>query len=133
MLDRLCFNKEALFLQILDDGFSRLVAVHALIFSRVFIHDGVVVEHADYGQAMAKANLEVVRVVRRRNLNNARTKVPLNVCVRDNRDFPAYKRQDKRLPDHILIAFVVGMDGDRRVPEQRLRPGCRKLYISGTS
>jgi hypothetical protein len=71
---------------------------------------------------VAVADLKVVRVVARRDLQRARPELRPDVLVRDDLKAPADERQDRVFADQSLVALVIRMDGDRRVGEHRLRP-----------
>ena len=59
------------------------------------------IEHVDLRQAVALADLEVVEVVRRRDLDRARSLLGIGVVVADDRDAAADQRQDDVLADQV--------------------------------
>ena len=73
-------------------------------------------------QAVALADLEIVEVVRRRDLDRARALLGVGIFVGDDRNPPADQRQDHVLADEMLVALVVGMHGDAGVAEHGLGP-----------
>ena len=121
------FYKISLLLQFFYDSLSRLVAVHACVFAAIFIDRGVIVHDVDLRQVMALAYLEVIRVVSRCDLHRSGTELFVYIIIRNDRDFPAYKRQDYILPYNIFIALVIRMNGDRRISEHCLRTCGRNL------
>ena len=76
---------------------------------------------------MALADLKVVRVVRGCDLDGSGTEFHIDILVGDDRDLLVDKRKDDHLPDQILVALIVRMDGDRRIAEHRLGTRCRDL------
>ena len=80
------------------------------------------VEHVDLRQVMAFADLEVVEVVRRRDLDRARSLLGIGVVVADDRNPAPDQRQDHMLADQVPDAFVVRMDRNGGVAEHRLGP-----------
>ena len=72
---------------------------------------------------MALADLEIVEVVGRRDLDRAGAFLGVGIFVGDDRDAPADQRQDHVLADQMLVALVVGMHGDGGVAEHGLGPG----------
>ena len=84
-------------------------------------HAAVLADHADLGQAVAAADLEVVRVVAGRDLQRAGAELGLDVVVGDDRQLAPDERQDRRLPDQVLVALVVRVHRDGGVGEHRLR------------
>ena len=68
------------------------------------------------------ADLEIVEVVGRSDLDRARPLLRIGVLIGDDRDQPADQGQTNPLADQMLEARVVRMDGDRGVAEHRLRP-----------
>ena len=83
------------------------------------------IEHIDDPQPMPLADLEIVEVVRRRDLHRARALFRVGVFVGDDRDAPPDERQDRKAPDQALELLVLGMHGDARVAEHRLGAGRR--------
>ena len=81
-------------------------------------------------EAVTLADLEVVEVVRRRDLDRARTLLGIGIVIGDDRNFAPDQRQDDRLADQGLIALVVGMDGNASITEHRLGPRRRHDDVS---
>ena len=69
---------------------------------------------------MAAADLEVVEVMRRRDLDRARALLGIGVVVTNDRDLAADQRQDDFTADQMLIALVLRIDGNGGVTQQRL-------------
>ena len=80
------------------------------------------IEHIDQRKIVPLADLEIVEVVRRRDLHRAGAFFRVGVFVADDRNAAADQRQDRHLPDQMFEALVFGMHGDRRVAEHRLGP-----------
>ena len=74
------------------------------------------------------ADLEVVEVVRRGDLDRPGALLGIGIFVGDNRHQTADQRQPHPPADQMPVAFVVGMDGDRRVAEHRLGPRGRDRH-----
>ena len=127
-------------LEALDDVLARREAVEAvqrqrrveLGRGRYAVEEGRVVaqvelarrvEDVDQRQAVALADLEVVEVVRRRDLHRAGALLRIGVVVGDDRDAAADERQDGELADQMLVALVVGMHGHGGVAQHGLGPG----------
>ena len=114
----------ALLLQVGDHPLAGLVAVQALIaVRRVLVDVRVLVEDVDLGQVVALADLEVVEVVRRRDLDGTRALFGVGPVVGDDGQAPVDQRQDHVLADHVLVAVVVRVHGDGGVAQHGLRPG----------
>ncbi len=71
---------------------------------------------------MALADLEVVEVVRRRDLHRARAFLGVGIFVGDNGDAAADERQDHVRADALGVALVVWMHGDGGVAKHGLGP-----------
>ncbi len=71
---------------------------------------------------MPLADLEIVEVVRRRDLHRATALLGIGIFVGDDRNFPPDQRQDHVLADQRLVALVVRMHRHRGVAEHGLRP-----------
>ena len=74
---------------------------------------------------VAPADLEIVEVVRRRDLDRAGALLRVGIGVGDDSDQPPDQRQAHLLADQLLKARIVGMHGDRAVAQHRLRTGGR--------
>src|SRR3990170_8972346 len=72
---------------------------------------------------MAPADLEIVEVMGRRDLHRAGAFLGIGIFVGDDRDAAADQRQDHILADEMLVALVVGMNGNGGVAEHGLGPG----------
>ena len=75
-------------------------------------------------QLVPLADLEVVEVVRRRDLHRARALLGIGILVGDDRDLAPDQRQ-RHLGAGLhqrRVALVLGMHGNRRVAQHRLRP-----------
>ena len=114
----------ALLAQGLDDGRAGLEPVQPLEGPGRG-DDAPVVEHGDRGQPVALADLEVVRVVRRRHLDRAGAEARVDVVVGDDRDPASGQRQLHLAADEVRVTLVVRMHGDGGVAEHRLGPGGR--------
>jgi hypothetical protein len=79
------------------------------------------------------ADLEVVGVVARRDLERAGAELALHVVVGDDRQAPADERQDLVLADEVRVALVVGVHGDSGVGEHRLRAHGRDDELAASS
>ena len=110
----------------LADG--RLAAGKERVVLRLLLragHVAVVGEHADDGQVMALADLEVVRVVRRGDLHHARALFHIGMLVADDRDFDVHQRQNDVAAVQMRIARIVFVDGHGGIAQHRLRAGGR--------
>src|SRR6185503_1864762 len=73
-------------------------------------------------QMVAFAYLEIVRIVSGRYLDDTSTEGGIDVLVSDDRDLDPGDRQYHGFSDQLLVAFVIGMNGNRNIAEHRLRP-----------
>ena len=80
------------------------------------------IEHIYQRQIVALADLEIVEVMRWRDLHRARTFFGIGIFVGDDRDEPPHQRQAHPAPDQLRIALVLGMHSHRRVAKHGLRP-----------
>ena len=81
----------------------------------------VVGHHVNFRQIVALADFEVVGIVRGRDFHDAGAEFAVDVGVRDDRNFAVHQRQHYVLADEVLVALVVGMDGDGGVAEHGFR------------
>ena len=112
---RLDLLDEAQLLHVRHDLLARVEAVEPAVFlRRLVVQPRELVEDADGFEIVAAADLEIVEVVRRRDLDRARALLRIGIFVGHDRDAPADQRQDGVLADQVLPLGIVGMHGDRR-------------------
>ena len=88
-------------------------------------HATVLADHRDLLEAVATADLEVVRVVAGSDLERPRAELGIDVLVRDDRKPAADERQDCGLPDEPRVAIVMRAHRDGGIGQHRLRAhGC---------
>ena len=119
------FDQKSQLVEIPDYGFSCLFARHAAVFARVLVHCGVVVHHADNGQVVPYAHLEVVGVVRGSNFYRAGAERFIDVSVRNDGNFTVGKRQIDGLTDKRRIAFVGRIHRDCGIAQHGFGTGGR--------
>ena len=81
------------------------------------------IEDVDHRQGVALADLEVIEIVRRRDLHRAGADLRVCVFVGDDLEFPSDQRKDGVPADQVLVALVIRMNGDAGVAEHGFRPG----------
>ncbi len=101
---------------------ARLVDGEAGKLARDVCHAPVVADRRELGQAVAAADLEVVRIVPGGDLERAGAEVHLHVLIGDDRHLAVDERHDGGAPDQVRIALVVGVHRDGGVGQDRLGP-----------
>ncbi len=123
--ERVARAQEAFGFQRRDDGRLGLGDRQTREASRLRVHPPVLADHRDHRQVVAAADLEVVGVMPRRDLQRTGTELRLHIVVGDDRQASPNERQDREPPDQVRVALVVGVHGDSHVTQHRLRPhGC---------
>src|SRR4051794_29857987 len=79
-------------------------------------------ENVEGIQSMPPPDLEIVEIVRGRDLHRAGALLGVGVFVGHDRDGPSDEGQDGAAADQIAVALVVRVDGDARVAQHRLGP-----------
>ena len=69
---------------------------------------------------MTQSHLSIVRIVCGRHLHCASAERLVHKVVAQDRNSAINERNDHPLPDHARIAPVIGVNGNRRITEQRL-------------
>ena len=81
------FHKISLFLKISNHCFSCLIAIHACIFSTIFLIDGrIVIHHIDFRKVVTFSNFKVIRVMRRCNLYSTGSEFFIYIIIRNDRN-----------------------------------------------
>ena len=88
-------------------------------------HPAVLADDRDLLEPVLAADLEVVGVVARRDLERPCPELGIDVLVLDHRQAAADQGQDDLGTDERGVALVAGGHRDRRVGEHRLGPDCR--------
>ena len=81
---------------------------------------------------MAKTDFKVVGVVGGRDFHDAGSEIHFDIIVGDDRDFTVHKRQDKRFAHNVFVAFIVRVDGDRRIAQKGFGTRGRKFQIAAS-
>ena len=133
---RLGFFEKALFLQFRDDELPRFEAIFAAITFDPFaalaaiqersgVDARVGVEDADLIQAETLADVEIVKIVSRRDLQRAGAEFAIDQWVGDERNDASGNWQANFFADQSLIALVIRMHGDGGIAEHGFRSGGR--------
>ena len=101
------FQKSTFCLQVSNDRFSCLIAVHACIFRIIFYNLGIICQYIDHFQIMTKSYLKVVRVMCRCDLYNTCTKFHINIIICDNWDLTMYNWKIQSLTHHIFVTIII--------------------------
>jgi hypothetical protein len=115
------FQQVATGLEFLYERYAGLVAVHTDEELRVLVQRTVGIEQVDDLQTVLLPNLVVVHVVGRGNLQRPRAKLHVDVLVKNDRNLPVHHRHDHLHAVILLIALVVGMNGQRRIRRNGFR------------
>ena len=79
---------------------------------------------------MTLANLKVIRVVCRCDLNDTGSKFHIYILVCNNRNLTVHKRKHNGLADDILVTIICRIDSHCGISQHGLRTGRSKFYIS---
>ncbi len=90
-------------------------------------------EDVDDRQRVPPADLVVVEVVPRRDLDAAGAECRIDVVIGDDRNHAVGERQADVLPDEMPIALVLGVHGDGGVAQHGLRTRGRDDQMPGTA
>ena len=81
------FNQRTVCFELCHNGFTRIKAVEPLIgFWRFVINFGIRGEDIDHRQAVTLTHVVIVKIVCRRNLNAAGTKLRVHIIISNDRD-----------------------------------------------
>ena len=105
--------------EVADDARAGFEAVESRVLAGGRAHVRVVGHHVNFGKVVALADLEIVRVVRGRDLDHAGAELAVNVRVRDHGNLPVHQGQHHALADEALVALVIRMDGDGGIAKHR--------------
>ena len=126
------FDEEPLRLQIRHDAVAGGKTIHTLVRSPLLVDCPVGPDHIKNLEAVPPPDLEIVPVVARRHLQRPAAEIHLDILVRNHRNFPTRKRKRHFLSDEVGITRIVGVYGDRRIPQHRFRAGRGDRNRAGT-
>ena len=125
-------NDSALFFEVLNDRLTSFHSVHSGILAPFGLDVCVVCKCINYFKVMSEANLKVVRVMSRCDLNAACSEVHFNIVIGNDRDLSVNDRKNKCLADDILVSFIVRVNCNCGIAEHCLG-SCRcKLKIAAS-
>ena len=122
-LVRLGLDEVATSLEVGQDPGARLEPVEAGVRTGGLGHPGGPVHDRDRGQIVPLPGRVVIRVVGRRDLDRPGPELRLDDRVGDDRHGPIDERDERQPADELGVAWVVRMDRDGDVAEDRLGPG----------
>ena len=112
---------------------ARVVTIQAGVLARRGRHLRVPVDHLDARQVVALAGLEVVGIVRRRDLHRARPESELGHLVENDRNVAIHQRQPHGLAGQLLGARIFRIDRDRGIAQHRFRTRGRHHQLHRTA
>ena len=120
-LVRLGALDEAGLFEVREDALARHEPVEGAIGGRsVFVQLRFERENLDRNELVAHPHLVVVEIVRRGDLHHSGAEFAVHVGVRDDGNEAIGQRKANLAADKVLVAIVLGMHRDRRVPQHRL-------------
>ncbi len=114
-------DQKAASFKIFEHLLPRFEAVQSLVRTGVLVHLRDFVHHVNLRQVVAQAGLEIVGIVRRRDLHRAGAELGIGEdVVGDDRDLAIHQRQQDFLPVQMTVALVGGVHRHRGVAQHRL-------------
>ena len=77
---------------------------------------------------MPQPHLEVVGIVRRRDLHRARSEIRFHIRIGDQRDLLVHDGQNQRFAEQFCVAFVLRVDRHGGIAQHRFGAGSRHRY-----
>ena len=108
--------------QVIHNPLAGLEPIQAAIgLGRLLIQARVFIQHINQRQAVPLADLVIVEVVRRRDLDATGSEFLVDVVIRDDRDGAAGQRQFQFETDQVRVTLVARIDRDRGIAQQCFR------------
>ena len=118
--------------QIGNDLLTTGETIHARILASLDIHVSFARHHIQHGQVVALRHLEVIGVMRRRDLHNTGTERAVHIIIRNHRDLAVHQGEHHGLADQGLIAFVSRIDRDCGIAQHGLGTCRRNNHFAST-
>ena len=118
---RLSFLELIVFAKPLEDPLLGLLLGQPGQSPRLVVHPPVGADHGQLREAVVAADLPILRIVARRDLEGARAEVHLHTLVGDHGHSPFDERDDGLLAHQPAVALVIRVHGDGDVGEDRRR------------
>lgn len=110
---------KALFFKIFQDLFAGFKSGETTIgFGDVGVHSAVFGDNRDALQIVTLANFEIVEIVGGGDFDGAGAVFGVGVLVGDDGDFTVGEREFNKATNEVLIARVIGVDGDGGITEK---------------
>mmetsp|Transcript_4518 Transcript_4518/g.16509 ORF Transcript_4518/g.16509 Transcript_4518/m.16509 type:complete len:226 (-) Transcript_4518:1106-1783(-) len=114
-------NRHSCLLHVLPQLLTRLKPVQPLIFTSILVKRSVKVHDVDSRKRVLLANLVIVRIMSRSNLEASSSKLHVDVCIRDDRDLSVLERNFNLLSDELLVSLVLWVDTNCSISQDGLR------------
>ena len=112
-----------------EDALTRLRLRQPGEVPRPFAHAPVEPDHGQLLEPVLAPDLEVHRIVPRRDLERPGSELRVDLLGGDDRHVTLDEGHDRLLADEVAVPRVVRVDGDRRVREDRRRPHSRDRHV----
>ena len=89
----------------------------------LLIEAAVIVDYVDYRQVVPYSDFIVIHIVRRRNLQTARSEIHLDITILNHRDFLVNQRNEHLLAFEPVIPLIGRVDADCSIGHYGLRTG----------
>ena len=119
----LLFFQQIRLFEVQHDLLAHRKTVHPGVLAAQLVERAVVVEHIQALQLVFHADIVVVDIVGRRNLEASRPEILVHIAVLDHRHFPIHQRHNHMLAAQPVVTLVIRVHADRRIAHDSLRPG----------
>ena len=118
---RIVFNffDEIEFFEAFHHFFASIEAIQTLKFTCQFIESGIGIDGIGHRKGMSYADFKVIRIMRRSDFHTTGSKCGISIIITDDRNCLACDRYNHIRAYQMLIAFIIGIHGNRNIPENR--------------
>ena len=123
-------HKISLLFKISNHCFSCLVAIHARIFSTIFLIDRcIIIHHIDLWKIVTFSNFKVIWIMRRCDLHSAGSEFFIYIIICNDWNLTICQRKNTFLSYDIFVSLIIRMYCNRSIAKHSLRTSCCDLKV----
>ena len=122
------FYQKSKCIQICYHCLTRFITIHTGVFSTKFVDGCIIIHDVDLFQIVTTSNLEIVRVMSRRDLYTSCSEFFVYIFISDHRNLSVCQRKFQHLADEIFVTLIFRVYSNSSITQQSLRTCSCDLY-----
>ena len=117
-------HKIAKLFQILENFVASIKSVHTAI-TKIISHPAIFTDNGENREIVSPGNLIVVGIMRRSNFQRSGSELNVNIIISNNGNMASCNRNNGMSSNQMTIPWIVGVNGNSNVCQNRFRPDGR--------